>query len=140
MKRVVLDTNVIVSALLVPVGTQASVLLLALRGAIGLYISGPVLAEYQEVLRRPRFKLEPRRIETAIEEIRRVGHVVKPAGTHSVSTHESDNRFLECAEAAEADYLVTGNARHFPRSHKRTKIVTGRQFLDIVAAQRNEER
>jgi putative PIN family toxin of toxin-antitoxin system len=57
MTRVVLDTNVIVSALLVPSGTQASILLLALRGDIALYISPPVLAEYEEVLRRPRLKL-----------------------------------------------------------------------------------
>ena len=56
MNRVVLDTNIIVSALLVPAGTQASVLLLALEGQIALYISHTVLAEYEEVLRRPRLK------------------------------------------------------------------------------------
>ena len=44
-----------------------------------------------------------------------------------------DNRFLECAEAAEADYLVTGNTRHFPRSYQNTQIVSGRRLLDILA-------
>lgn len=57
MNRVVLDTNVVVSAMLVPSGTQASVLLLAFRGHVKLYISEPVFSEYNEVLRRPRFKL-----------------------------------------------------------------------------------
>src|SRR5260370_38089018 len=78
MSRVVLDTNVIVSALLVPAGTQASVLLLAFRGQIALYVSAPVLDEYEEVLRRPRFRLEPREIEAAPREIRKVGQVVEP--------------------------------------------------------------
>ncbi len=136
MNRVVLDTNIIVSALLVPAGTQASVLLLALRGDIALYISKPILAEYEEVLRRPRFKLQLRQIETALNDIRKVGHLVEPADTLSISAHESDNRFLECAEAADADYLVTGNIRHFPQTHKHTKIITGRRLLDILAEKR----
>ena len=46
MKRVVLDTNVIVSAVLVPAGTQAAILMLALTGRIALYVSAPILAEY----------------------------------------------------------------------------------------------
>lgn len=136
MNRVVLDTNIIVSALLVPAGTQASVLLLAFRGDIALYLSAPVLAEYEEVLRRPRFKLQPRHIETALRDIRKVGRLVEPTHPLSISPHESDNRFLECAEAAEADYLVTGNTRHFPQTHKQTKIITGRRLLDILAEKR----
>ena len=133
MMRVVLDTNIIISAMLVPSGTQSAVLLLALRGEVALYVSSAVLAEYAEVLRRPRFKLQPQQVDTVMSSIRRVAHLIEPARTLSISTHESDNRFLECAEAARADYLVTGNARHFPQTHDRTKIVTGRRFLDIVA-------
>jgi putative PIN family toxin of toxin-antitoxin system len=132
MNRVVLDTNVIVSALLVPRGTQATILLLALRGEIALYVSASILEEYEEVLHRPRLKLQPRQIEAALREIRKVAHPVEPSETLSISPHESDNRFLECAEAAKADYLVTGNAKHFPETHKKTRIVTGRRFLDSL--------
>jgi uncharacterized protein len=133
MNRVVLDTNIIVSGLLVPAGTQAVILSLALRGDFALYVSPPILAEYEEVLRRPRLKLQPRNIDAALAAIRKIAHPVTPAQTLSVSTHESDNRFLECAEAVSADYLVTGNTRHFPQSHKKTKIVPGRRFLEILA-------
>ena len=133
MNRVVLDTNIVVSAVLVPSGTQAAILTLALTGRIALYVSAPVLGEYEEVLRRPRLKLQPRQIDAAMAAIRKVAHLVQPAKTVSVSPHESDNRFLECAEAAQADWLVTGNTRHFPQSHGRTKTVTGRRFLDILA-------
>jgi hypothetical protein len=67
MIRVVLDTNVIVSALLAPAGTQASVLLLAFGGDVSLYLSEPVFSEYSEVLRRPRFKLDPRQVQAGYE-------------------------------------------------------------------------
>ena len=53
MIRVVLDTNVVVSALLKPAGLEAAVLLLCLRREIALFLSPPILAEYQRVLYNP---------------------------------------------------------------------------------------
>jgi putative PIN family toxin of toxin-antitoxin system len=135
MIRVVLDTNVVVSALLVPTGTQASVLLLAFAGDVSLYLSEPVFSEYSEVLRRPRFKLDPHQIQAVLRDIRAIAHFVRPPGKLSVSSDEPDNRLLECAEVARADYLITGNLRHFPAVYKWTKAVTGRRFLDILAEQ-----
>jgi predicted nucleic acid-binding protein len=41
--------------------------------------------------------------------------------------------FLECADAARADYLVTGNQKHFPRFWKKTKVVTPREFVSLAA-------
>jgi predicted nucleic acid-binding protein len=43
--------------------------------------------------------------------------------------HEPDNRFLECAELAGAEFLVTGNKRHFPIDWKPSKIVNAREFI-----------
>ena len=107
--------------------------MLAFAGHVALYVSISVLAEYDEVLRRPRLKLDPREVDTAMAAIRGVAHLVPPIMTVAVSPYESDNRFLECAEAAGADWLVTGNTRHYPKSHKGTQVVTGRQFLDRIA-------
>lgn len=135
MNRVVLDTSVVISAMLVPSGTQASVLLLAFRGDIELCLSEPVYSEYSEVLHRPRFKLDPRRIQSVLRDIRAIARLVRPPSKLAVSPDESDNRLLECAGAAKANYLVTGNVRHFPLVYKGTKIVTGRQLLDILAEQ-----
>jgi predicted nucleic acid-binding protein len=56
MIRVVLDTNIIVSALLQPLGPPAQVFLLAISGSIRLCMSGDVYAEYEEVIRRPRLR------------------------------------------------------------------------------------
>jgi len=41
--------------------------------------------------------------------------------------------FLECADAARADYLVTGNQKHFPKFWKNTKIITPREFVSLTA-------
>ncbi|MGA2715896.1 MAG: hypothetical protein ABSG41_22565 [Bryobacteraceae bacterium] len=46
---------------------------------------------------------------------------------------EDDDKFLECADTAHADYLVTGNPRHFPKFWKNTKVITSREFISIVA-------
>jgi len=137
MNRVVLDTNIIVSALLVPAGTQAGILLLALTDRIALYVSPSVLAEYEEVLRRPRLRLQSQQIDAAMAAVRKVAHVVEPIRTVTVSPDESDNRFIECAEAAGADWLVTGNTKHFPQRHGKTIIVTSRRFLGILAESEN---
>jgi len=50
-----------------------------------------------------------------------------------VASDPDDNKFLECADAARADYLVTGNQRHFPEFWKKTKVISPREFIDIVA-------
>jgi len=60
-----------------------------------------------------------------------MSRVVAPRKKVRVSTDPDDDIFLECAEAAKAHYLVTGNIRHFPDRWKYTKTVTPRQFLDL---------
>jgi predicted nucleic acid-binding protein len=65
--------------------------------------------------------------------MRKEGDLVEPAGGIGVCSDPDDDMFLECAEAAGADYLVTGNKRHFPDSWKKTKIVTAREFVTMMA-------
>jgi uncharacterized protein len=132
MIRVVLDTNIIVSAHLHEEGLEATVFLLALAGTITLCVSEPVLAEYAGVLRRRKFSLDPHRITRALEQIRSAGRRVRPKGTLTVCPDPEDNRFLECAEAGGADYLITGNKRHFPPHWGKTKVVNAREFLEIT--------
>jgi predicted nucleic acid-binding protein len=58
---------------------------------------------------------------------------VAPTRRIEVASDPDDNVFLECADAARADYLVTGNQKHFPRFWKKTKVITPREFISIVA-------
>lgn len=140
MIRVVLDTNVVVSALLTRGGAEAHALDLAAARKIQLYVSVAILTEYEEVLRRSKFnRVSPKVIDTALELIRRVALVVKTKGTLAVSSDESDNRFLECAEVADADYLVTGNKRHFPEQWKKSMIIGARELVELlIDAERSE--
>jgi predicted nucleic acid-binding protein len=50
----------------------------------------------------------------------------------SAAADSDDNKFLECAEAANADYLVTGNKRHFPRAWKVTRVVNARELIELL--------
>ena len=64
-----------------------------------------------------------------LEGIEEVAVVVMPDRRIEISPDEEDNRLLECAEAAEADFLVTGNRKHFPESFGATRVVAPRDFL-----------
>ena len=79
MIRVVLDTNVIVSALLQPLGLPAAVFLLVAGGAVQLCVSGNVYAEYDEVIRRPRLARDEGIIAATLQTVREKGFWVRPA-------------------------------------------------------------
>jgi len=135
MIRVVLDTNVIVSAHLQEEGLEATVFLLALAGKITLCVSQPILAEYQGVLSRKKFSLDPHRVTRSLEKIRRASRKVRPKRTLTACPDPEDNRFLEGAEAAGADYLITGNKRHFPTEWGKTQVVNAREFLEFTGSE-----
>lgn len=134
--RMVLDTNIVVSALLKPQGLEDQVLRLALSGRLKLYLSPAVLAEYARVLPKPKLKLTASEIVRVLTELKNAGTMVNPAFTVFESSHEPDNRFLECAEAAQADFLITGNKRHFPNRWKTTRIVSSRELFQLWSYER----
>jgi uncharacterized protein len=131
--RLVIDTNVVISAALKPEGLQRTTFLLAITKPARLYVSQPILEEYAEVLSRPEFKIRKGLRQQLLQLIKNRGNLVVPSRRLEVSGDADDNRFLECADAARADYLVTGNLRHFPRFWKKTKIITPREFIGLVA-------
>lgn len=128
MIRVVVDTNVIVSALLQPLGAPAAVFLLIAAGAVRLCVSGNIYAEYEEVIRRPRLARDDDSITATLQTIREKGLWVKPTETIKACFDSDDDIFLECAQAAHADYLVTGNLKHSPQSWGSILIVTPRRL------------
>ena len=116
MIRVVIDTNVVVSANLVDEGPSAAILSLAIDKKIRMFVSAAVLAEYEEVLHRPRLKFDPTHIEASLADIRDTAELVQPTrNIEEIMKDEPDNRFLECADAAGAEYIITGNTKHFPQ-------------------------
>jgi len=130
--RLVVDTNIVVSAALKPDGLQPTVLLLAISKPARLYVSTAILSEYRNVLSRPELQIRKGLRHQLLQIIKRRAHTITPAGRLQVTSDPGDNIFLECADAARADYLVTGNTRHFPRFWKKTKVITSREFLGLV--------
>lgn len=133
MIRVVLDTNIVISATLRAGGLPEAIFNLTIDGLIQLCVSKPVLAEYEEVLRRARLAIPPEKVANALARIRGRSDLVAPTVKVRECSDPDDDIFLECAEAAQADDLVTGNRKDFPDDWKKTRIVTPREFPGIIA-------
>jgi putative PIN family toxin of toxin-antitoxin system len=131
--RLVLDTNVIVSAALKPEGMSRTVVLLAMAKPAHWYVSEAIMSEYAAVLGRPELKIRKSLRQQFLQLIKNHARLVIPAQLSQITSDPDDNIFLECADAARADYLVTGNSRHFPKFWKRTKIINSREFLNVIA-------
>ena len=131
--RLVVDTNILVSAALKPDGLQRTVLLLAIVKPARLYVSNAILIEYREVLLRPEFQIRKGLRQQLLDMIGKRAHLVNPVRAIQVASDPQDDKFIECADAARADYLVTGNVRHFPKFWKNTKVVTSPELLSLVA-------
>jgi putative PIN family toxin of toxin-antitoxin system len=132
VSRIVADTNVYISALNFA-GTADEVLALGRAGAIEVFISPPILEEIETVLVR-KFRWAAPRVREAVRTIRRFGVVVNPGELlNVVQEDEADNRILECALAAEADTIVTGDQHLLKlRRFRDILIASPRQFLDAA--------
>jgi putative PIN family toxin of toxin-antitoxin system len=130
--RLVLDTNVIVSAALKPEGLPRTVVLLAMTKPAHWYVSEAIWSEYAAVLTRPELKIRSSLRQQLLQSIKNRARLIAPSQLPQITSDPSDNIFLECADAARADYLVTGNPRHFPEFWKRTKIINPRQLLNVI--------
>lgn len=106
--KVVFDTNVFVSAFIVPGSKGEEALLLAHRRKVDLYTSVPILTETTRIL-RTKFDQPERDVLAALKQISRAATIVRPARTVSVLEDVPDNRILECALSAQADLVVTGD-------------------------------
>ena len=106
--KVVFDTNVFVSAFIVPGSKGEEALLLAHRRKVDLYTSVPILTETTRIL-RTKFDQPERDVLAALKQISRAATIVRPARTVRVLEDVPDNRILECALSAQADLVVTGD-------------------------------
>ncbi len=132
--RVVLDTNVVISALVYG-GNPRKVLEAVISGTIQMSVSEALIQEVQEVLRRPQFGLSLQFVHNAVAELSSLAEWVAPTKHHRlVEEDPSDNLVLDCAVAAEADYLVTGDS-HLLRLQKcgEVRIVTPQEHVEVLA-------
>lgn len=128
---VVLDTNVIVSALISPGGIPATILSLLLNGKLTVQYDNRILEEYGAVLSRSKFPFKESLIRQLLDYIRNEGEFVTAEPTKVHFANMDDRAFYEVAKTGNAKYLITGNKRHFPNEEK---VRSPREFVEIYLA------
>ena len=126
-----MDTNVLVSALIQPEGIPARILDLILSGQVEIVLDNRIHAEYQDVLLRPEFGFAPELVDGLLEFLLQSGERVYSIKTSVALPDVYDGKFLEVAIDGTADFLVTGNLKHFPRPQRRgVRVASLREFLN----------
>ena len=129
--KVVVDTNVLVSALLTPGGACSDVLDLLLEGLVLPCIDGRIVAEYEDALRAPLSTFTATQVNAVLEMMREDGEWAFAPRLSVRVPHLADLPFLEVATATDS-ILITGNKRHFPKRCCGSVIVLSpREFLDL---------
>ena len=131
--RIVLDTNVLISALMFGWNPRM-ILESVIRGDLDLFVSEAIIFEFGEVLKRPKFGIPPSIINQIISELSTISELVRPSGNIAKKTDDpADNRILECAVEAKADYIVSGdNHLRELKEYRSFKIVTPQDLLEII--------
>jgi len=130
----VIDTNVLVSAMLKVSSVPGQIANKALLGEIIPLLSDEIVAEYREVLGRPKFKFNSKAVEVFIDGMIERGIFVDAGPVDEILPDPKDVIFYEVVmegrKEKDETYLVTGNLKHFP---VKSFIVTPKEMLDIVA-------
>ncbi|NBB78106.1 MAG: putative toxin-antitoxin system toxin component, PIN family [Verrucomicrobia bacterium] len=111
--QAVIDTNVFVSGMIQPFGAPGQLLDALLNKRLKIAYDDRLLLEYREVLMRPRFSFDPKRIEEVLNSMLFQNRVSAHPWVLSPSPDPDDTMFLEVAATADAP-LVSGNLKHFP--------------------------
>jgi len=126
-----MDTNVLVSGMLTPFGICGSIVRLLTSNNITLCVDARILFEYENVLRRPRLRIEHNMIDVVMEYIETTAETHNATPLHKPLPDLDDHPFLEVAISANVDCLLTGNIKHFPASSRHgIRVMSPREFLD----------
>jgi len=129
---VVIDTNILVSGFLKPYSDASSIIKLIFERKIKLAYDIRILLEYEDVLKREEFDFNKSAIKIIIDFIKSSGINSSAITLKKTLPHENDNPFLEVAVASNADFLITGNKKHFPDEIcKPIKVISIKEFMDI---------
>ena len=128
---IVLDTNVLVSGLLTPLGVCGTIVRMITTEDINICYDIRIMSEYRDVLYRPKFSFNRNHVSVLLDYLEHSGTVVGALPLKHSLPDKDDDCFLETALAAKSDYLVTGNIAHFPK-HLRygVAVVNPAEFLE----------
>ena len=136
--RVVLDTNILVSALIAPAGNPAAIYNAWEQGKFTLLTCPEHLDELRSTLQKPKVAdlIKPYKAGRLVNQIRKLAEDIEELPRVKRSPDPGDNSLLAQAQAGNADYLVTGDKSGLLvfASHKSTRIITARDFASLLAA------
>ena len=132
MIRAVIDTNVLVSAIIYPSGTPAQVLDAFYAGVFEPVVSDDILKEYIRVLTSKDLQLEQDIVHIMLHFFQHYCLPLPPSPVNYHCPDPDDVTFIAAALAGQAAFIITGNKRHFPSRIKDLSIVSPREFLDII--------
>jgi putative PIN family toxin of toxin-antitoxin system len=139
--RVILDTNILLSALLSPIGTPAKLLDVWERKIFTLVACDELIAELRGVASRPFFKARLRNsaVELLAAGLRDFSFFCNDLPDGPVASDPKDSYLLAMAEASQADFFVTGDKELLSlKNHKNTKIITPAAMIELLdEAERN---
>jgi putative PIN family toxin of toxin-antitoxin system len=133
--KAVVDTNVLVSGLLKQGTPPADVVADVLTGTVVVLYDQRILNEYRDVLARPKFGIEPGKVEALLEFIAVDGVEILDARFAGELPDPGDQPFADAAFTGGADVLITGNTKHFPVG-RAIRVVTPREWLHIKNSMR----
>jgi putative PIN family toxin of toxin-antitoxin system len=134
--KIVLDTNVLVAGLLTPFGPCAQIVRMISSGEVTLCHDARILSEYDEVLRRPKFRFDMDKVTALLDYIEHSGELVASSPLSDPLPDPDDHPFLEVALACQVACLVTGNLVHFPPKRRQgVKVLSPAEFLTFYRKQ-----
>lgn len=135
---IVLDPNVLISSQLTRQGNAAAILKYHRLGIFDIAVSEPIFEEYTRVFQYPHLKARhnwsSEQVSKFFADLRKVFIFVEVDNISRISLDPHDDKFFHCAQAAEADFLVSGDERHVLsiQSYKTTQVISPKDFIALI--------
>jgi putative PIN family toxin of toxin-antitoxin system len=126
--KIVLDTNIIVSAFINPKGAPGEIISLILSKKITICYDNKIFSEYIEVLKKSKFNFDNILVDEFLGFIKENGEYIIAEPQKIKFTDEDDRIFYDVFKSSDAEYIITGNKKHFPQENN---IITPREYIEL---------
>ncbi|MDR1908413.1 MAG: putative toxin-antitoxin system toxin component, PIN family [Spirochaetaceae bacterium] len=127
--KIVLDTNIIISAFINPKGIPGEILSLVLTKKITVCYDNNILSEYTEILKKSKFNFDTVLVDDFLNFIKESGEYIIAEPQKIKFEDKDDKAFYDVYKSSGADYIITGNKRHFPQEKH---IINPREYKEIM--------
>jgi putative PIN family toxin of toxin-antitoxin system len=126
--KIVLDTNIIVSAFINPQGIPGEIISLILSKKITICYDNKIFSEYMEIFKKSKFDFDSILVDEFLDFIKENGEYIIAEPQKIKFTDDDDKKFYDVYKSSDASYIITGNQKHFP---KEKNIITPGEYIEI---------